>query len=426
MHVNDRNAEPVVHNPADPIGGYAGIPRNMTGVAELMRRGGYKTHFTGKWDAGMATHRHTPRGRGYDSFFGYFHHANDYWSEKIVFLATGTVDVCGNRFVDLWEDDAPAASFNGTAYEEELFTRRTLATIAAHDAADPLFLVHAFHITHTPLQVPKPWVDKFAFIDFEQRRMYAAMVAYMDGVVGQIADALKAREMWDSTLMLFTSDNGGAIYYPAGANNHPLKGGKYSDWEGGVRMNAFLAGGALPPAVRGTTTEALMHISDWYTTFAHLAGVNETDEAAAAAGLPRVDGVDLWPVISGVRKAARSEIQLSTTALVSGRMKLVRGKQEMTGWTGSSYPNATGQQPMFPHSPVDVWKHDCADGCLFNIFDDPNEHDDLSATQPHVLDSMGARLDELNRGHYEPDRGKGDPAACKAAEANGGFYGPWL
>ena len=39
---------------------------------------------------------------------------------------------------------------------------------------------------------------------------------------------------------------------------------------------------------------------------------------------------------------------------------------------------------------------------------------------------MGARLDELNRGHYEPDRGKGDPAACKAAEANGGFYGPWL
>ena len=48
MHVNDRNAEPVVHNPADPIGGYAGIPRNMTGVAELMRRGGYKTHFTGK------------------------------------------------------------------------------------------------------------------------------------------------------------------------------------------------------------------------------------------------------------------------------------------------------------------------------------------------------------------------------------------
>ena len=51
--------------------------------------------------------------------------------------------------------------------------------------------------------------------------------------------------------------------------------------------------------------------------------------------MPRVDGVDLWPVISGVRKAARSEIQLSTTALVSGRMKLVRGKQEMTGWTGA-------------------------------------------------------------------------------------------
>ena len=51
----------------------------MTGVAEVMKRAGYKTHFAGKWDCGMATPRHTPRGRGYDTSLHYFHHMEDYW-----------------------------------------------------------------------------------------------------------------------------------------------------------------------------------------------------------------------------------------------------------------------------------------------------------------------------------------------------------
>jgi arylsulfatase B len=67
IHVNVINAAPEVHNASDPISGFAGIPRNMTGVAEVMRRAGYSTHYAGKWDTGMATPDHTPAGRGYDS-----------------------------------------------------------------------------------------------------------------------------------------------------------------------------------------------------------------------------------------------------------------------------------------------------------------------------------------------------------------------
>ena len=66
-----------IYNPKDPVSGFAGIPRNMTGMAEHMKAGGYATHQTGKWDAGMATPEHTPQGRGYDTSLGYFHHAND-------------------------------------------------------------------------------------------------------------------------------------------------------------------------------------------------------------------------------------------------------------------------------------------------------------------------------------------------------------
>ena len=53
VHVNDQNAEPTVRNAADPIGGYAGIPVNMTSIAAKMGAAGYATHMTGKWDAGM-------------------------------------------------------------------------------------------------------------------------------------------------------------------------------------------------------------------------------------------------------------------------------------------------------------------------------------------------------------------------------------
>lgn len=76
VHVSWFNDDPITHNPEDPVSGFAGIPRNMTGIAEKLRGAGYRTHMTGKWDAGMATWEHTPMGRGYETFFGYYHHAN--------------------------------------------------------------------------------------------------------------------------------------------------------------------------------------------------------------------------------------------------------------------------------------------------------------------------------------------------------------
>ena len=83
------------------------------------------------------------------------------------------------------------------------------------------------------------------------------------------------------------------------ANNFPLRGGKYSDFEGGVRVRAFVNGGYLPSAMRGTQVDALMSVADFWATFAGLARVNTTDQKASLNGLPPIDSVDLWPVISG-------------------------------------------------------------------------------------------------------------------------------
>jgi len=72
-----------------------------------------------------------------------------------------------------------------------------------------------------------------------------------------------------------SSDNGGPL---GSANNFPLKGGKFSDWQGGIRVNAFVTGGYLPENMRGQKTEGYIHIADWYATFCALAGVDPTDK----------------------------------------------------------------------------------------------------------------------------------------------------
>jgi len=251
IHVNDKNYEPDIHNPLDKQSGYAGIPRGMTGIAEKLKMAGYATHQVGKWDAGMATLDHTPEGRGFDTSFCYFHHQNDYFSE-----AMGT---CNNTdIVDLWDTGKPAHGVNGTGqdhYEEALFRDRVLNIIENHDPSIPLFLYYGPHIVHDPLQVPQNYVDKFSFIDDLDRQHYQSMVNYLDDVIGEIVASLKNRGLWDNLLLVVSTDNGGPLYIGGGANNYPLKGGKLTDWQGGIRGNAFVSGGLVPETMRGKKTE---------------------------------------------------------------------------------------------------------------------------------------------------------------------------
>lgn len=93
--------------------------------------------------------------------------------------------------------------------------------------------------------------------------------------------------MFNNTLMLFASDNGGDL----SKNNYPLRGSKYSDFEGGVRTSAFLSGGFLPEHVRGTINTKYIHITDWYRTFSELAGISGDD---AVHGVPPVDSLNMF------------------------------------------------------------------------------------------------------------------------------------
>ena len=226
---------------------------------------------------------------------------------------------------------------------------------------------------HSPLQVPNPQLQKFDFIDDRARQIYHAMVWWIDEAIGNVTTALKAKPgMWENTLIVAHADNGGPIYYSGccGGNNFPLKGGKLSNWEGGIRANAFASGGLLPKSVRGTNLEGLMAGWDWYSTYCHLAKVDPTDHKAAAAGLAPIDSHDLWPLLSGrVSVSPRVELAIGDLhqvgGLISNGYKVLLGHLAQAGWTGPVFPNTTSTWD--PDRSKETCGNTSATGCLFKI-----------------------------------------------------------
>ena len=80
--------------------------------------------------------------------------------------------------------------------------------------------------------------------------------------MGIFEDAF-GRGMWADTLLIWSSDNGGAVHLGGGANSFPLRGGYYNNWEGGTRVSALVNGGFLPERMRGRKMEEPMHEADW-------------------------------------------------------------------------------------------------------------------------------------------------------------------
>ena len=222
------------------------------------------------------------------------------------------------------------------------------------------------------------------------------------------------------------------------ANNFPHKGTKSSNWEGGIRGNAWVSGGFLQmhSSRVGTKLEGLTHICDYYHTFAALAGVDPTDHRAAAAGLPPIDSLDLMPYLSGAATTSpRSEVFADPDTLIVGDWKLVGANaanaSEAAG-KGSPVPFACWMGPRYPNGSADPHCHrseDCASagGCLYDLARDPAEHVDLASAEPARLRQLQARLAALQPSVFLPDRGVDDGAADRAArELHGGYWGPFL
>ena len=404
-----------LNNPDQPN---SGIPRNMTCIASKMQSGGYQTHIVGKWDVGMATFDHTPTGRGYNTSLIYFEHDNDYWTQ--LQMNSGCLQSQPD-IIDLWKNNKPAYKLNGTIYEEYLFANTVYDLINEFNKTvenQPFFMVYAPHIAHNPLQVPKNILKKFNFdndenmckagtpyiypgdIDgnkFKCRSTYHAMIYLLDEIIGNITKLLKVNNLWNNTLLILSSDNGGPLVLTeSGANNTPLRGSKYSVWEGGIRVASFVSGGYLPKSRYGQKEYGIIHITDWYTTFTEMIGVDPTDIKAKKYGLPPIDGFNVWPLISGKNLTSpRTQIPISEQGLIDGDYKYLIGNISFASWSGSQFPNSTSIQHTIEYTFMD-----CSNGCLFNVVQDMTEHINIANEYQEIVNRMANQLTILKKSFY--------------------------
>jgi len=425
-----------------------GIPTQMTGLASKLREGGYSTHLVGKWDCGFSSWDRLPRAKGYDSFFGYLGKSLGYFSKF------GDNDCLGTDFADLWQDDGPALTsldeLDGE-YVELLFAQRVQEIIEAQAQEEqPFFLMYSMHLPHYPAEVPEEWLERFAddesqcqygneYIyptltaaehgdEFACRSVLQAQVSMLDAIVGGVVDTLKEQSLWDDTLLVFASDNGGSLELnDTAGNNYPLRGGKSSFLEGGIRSTSLVSGGFLPEERRGQREEGLMHIADWYKTFCALAEVDSRDTAASEAGLPAVDGYDLWPLLSGAAsESPRREVVISSSVYIRGDYKLVVGKQEYAVWSESRWPTAsTPTQYELKHTKL---KCSVRSPCLFNVARDPSERDDVADDLRQEVEQMLNRLQQLSDSFFYSEQQGEDSCPEDALDTDVGTIacGCWM
>jgi arylsulfatase B len=475
VHVNELNYP--------DIGPNAGVPVNMTTIASKLSAAGYACHQIGKWQCGAESRSHDlwvdllpvalprlfsrsprrrwietrlhsagfasrssnlPITRGFASSFGYFRGMEDHYTQR----STGRCDPARppSKHADLWQDDAPAYHLNGTNYSTYLLTTRALRVLEEHDTSTPFFLLMAYANTHEPLQVPDVYRDAYPASVREGAAAdwlsFQAMATALDDSIGQLVDKLRDRQMWASSLIVWTSDNGAAVYTGGGGNNFPLRGGKGSNFEGGVRVPTVVSGGFLPRSRWNVSYEGVTHLADFYATFATLAGVSTHDARAEAAGLPPVDGRDLTSaLLHGAASPRAGEAFLlssyaadptlspggSSAVLIRDGLKLVVGSSVCSGWTSDLSPNKSHPDGICDRAHPSPSLFDCgALGCLFNVDADMGEHEDLASSQPALLRELTALLQQLNQTVFNPPRAQPSDLPCAAAVAAGGYWSPYL
>lgn len=428
----------------------SGVPVNMTCVAERMTLQGYSSHFVGKWDAGMAYTSQLPVNRGFQTSLNYFSHGNWMWSEDAwvgSLVNASAPPICKlskGCAKDLWDTHGPAVNLVNTEYEEALFRNRLVDIIhqSARTPDTPLFLMYCPRVAHYPLQAPREYQDRFGFIPHRHRKVYTAMIAYLDDALRTIVRALQRVDRWENTLLVFTTDNGGVVKTPercvldpgsgsvcfngeAGANNFPLRGGKYTMWEGGIRAATFVSGGVIPKSVRGRPVEEMMHIADWFATLQAFAGLPEgfVDPKAKQAGMPPIDSINFRDAILGsVRSPPRRTILLNSKALIKDQYKLLLGLQFGANWPGPLYPNLTTlDRPVYDSVKI------CKPACLFDVVQDPLESVDLARELPEVVLELQQELDRQVKTIWNRNTNPVLDPQCYLAsrEKWHGFWGPY-
>lgn len=307
-------------------------------LPETLRAAGYATHLVGKWHLGNDSEDYYPTSRGFDHFFGFLGGGTDYF---------GSLNNGARRN---WLRDLDPVT--DTGYSTDLFGNEATAVIGNHDLSQPLFLMVCFNAPHTPLEAPAELEANYPGLTGDART-YAAMIESMDNAVGQIIDALEARNMVDDTLIVFVSDNG-AVNADTHGDNGDFRGSKGSALEGGVRLTGLVSWAGVIPA--GTRSQQVLADVDWLPTLATIA---QTTPGSTAP----LDGIDL------------------SSALLDPAIDQPRDLLTVAQRTASFQTDLTK-----------IYVSQQGDYTVYDLEADPNEANDLSSAQPDLAAALTAKF----------------------------------
>ena len=311
-------------------------------VAEVLKDAGYATGMIGKWHLGDQP-EFLPTAQGFDSYLG-IPYSNDMGlasegsksnpgqplpqgnaKAKAGKNAKGDADpetgLKGNTQPPLPMLDGgnvvERVKADGQHAFTKLYAERAVKFIREHQKK-PFFLYLPHNAVHFPLYPGKEYLGKSGM------GLLGDWVREVDWAVGQVLDTLRELKLDSNTLVIFTSDNGGPLNH--GANNAPLRGGKGSTLEGGIRVCtlAWWPGKVAP----GSKTDAITSHMDWLPTFATLGGGKTPVDR-------KIDGIDLSPLLLGQTGSFKARDTFyyyrgfKLEAVRSGPWKLSLGKGEL-------------------------------------------------------------------------------------------------
>ena len=414
----------------------SGLPLENILLPQQLKNCGYDTHMIGKWHLGFYKEEFLPWKRGFDTYLGYLTGSEDYYTKYKCDAA-----VCG---YDMDTEFGPNNKTYGK-YSTFLYASKSEEVIANRNKSNPLFLYIALQSVHGPLQVPDKYLKPYLGIKDVNRRTYAGMVAAMDEAIKNITKHLQNAGMWNNTLFVFSTDNGGQTL--AGGNNWPLRGRKGTLWEGGVRGVGFVHGKMLNvPNPNTFTNNELIHISDWYPTLLSAA------QCQIMPGTQSLDGFDQWKTISTYAKSPRTEILHNIDPLFPrkdnenkvqvqmgfdtsvhagirvGDWKLLTGEVGDDRWIKPPESQTVSQIDLSEVNQKRFYpgyqRYNSKSVQLFNIKYDPYERVEVSELYPDIVNELLGKLAKYNATavpvNFPPDDHRADP------KLHGGFWRPWI
>lgn len=317
------------------VKGYGLEPRNNT-IARYLKNAGYKTGMFGKWHLGYEP-EFGPNRHGFDEFYGLLSGNVDHYSHKEI-----------NNEDDWFENTTPVKT---DGYSTELLRDRALRFLDAN-AGGPFFVYLPFNSVHWPFQAPGRPGDvrqRPTWFEGTREKDYKPMLEAIDSAIGQVLAKLEAKGVLDSTLIIFTNDNGGERL----SDNRPFFHHKGTLWEGGIRVPGIVRWPARLP--KGTDCAQPCMSMDFTATIAEACGVTPDPQQP-------YDGISLLPILEG-KQPVRERTQF---------WRISRADRKQTAARKGNWK----------------WIRDGEFDQLFDLSKDPGERQNLSYKQPKLTAEM--------------------------------------